>query len=295
MTRDRWASWLLERRSGGDPRNDELVREHLHPIRDGVLDGAAVGSDTTHLLDVGCGDGLIAFGALERGAARVTFSDVSQDLLDRCRELADELGATERCRFVLAGAENLDEVADGSVDAVTTRSVLIYIADKASAFHEFQRVLAPGGRMSLFEPINRYFHDAKGCFRPVYDGGPIEDLAQRVVSVYRGINPMDGPMMNFDERDLLDLAERAGFTDLHLRLEVDVQPARPREWEPYFRSSPNPLAPTLEEALRETLTPSEIERYVQHFRPLVEGGVGTERRALAYLSGVRPRERSRHS
>jgi ubiquinone/menaquinone biosynthesis C-methylase UbiE len=288
MTSDRWASWLLERRSGGDPRTAELIREHLHPIRDGVLDAAAVGPDT-RLLDVGCGDGLIAFGALERGAAQVVFSDVSQDLLDRCRERAGELGVLERCRFVRAGAEDLREVDDRSVDAVTTRSVLIFVADKARALREFARVLTPGGRVSLFEPINRYFLDTQGRVAPVYDGGPVEDLARRVIAVYQGITPMDGPMMGFDERDLLDLAERAGFTELHLRLEVEIRPPAPRDWASFLRSSPNPLAPTLEEALRQTLTPSEIERYVRHFQPLVENGTGTERRALAYLSAVSPR------
>jgi ubiquinone/menaquinone biosynthesis C-methylase UbiE len=287
MTRDKWASWLLERRSGGDPRAAELIREDLYPIRDKVLDGAAVGPDTG-LLDVGCGDGLIAFGAVERGLAQVIFSDVSQDLLDRCRELANGLGVLDRCRFVRAAAEDLSELAGGSVDAVTTRSVLIYVEDKARALREFERVLALGGRVSLFEPINRYFVDANGRFLPTYDTGPVEDLAGRVTSLYQRINPLDGPMMGFDERDLLATAEQAGFTRLHLRLELDVQPPRARAWESYLRSAPNPLAPTLEEALRQTLTPAEIERYVRHFRPLVESGTGTSRRAVAYLSAVKP-------
>lgn len=287
MTRDKWASWLLERRGGGDPRCAQLNREFLHPIRDKVLDAVEVGPDT-RLLDVGCGDGLIAFGALERGAARVAFSDVSQDLLDRCREIADRLGETDRCRFVRAGAEDLGEVADGSVDAVTMRSVLIYVADKASAFREFQRVLAPGGRISLFEPINRYFLDAGNRPPPIYESGPIAQLAERVSAVFMRVNPMNGPMMNFDERDLLDLAERAGFMPLNLRLELDARPPPPRDWDSYVRSSPNPLAPTLEEAMREAaLAPSEIERYEEHFRPLVESGTGTIRWAYAYLSAVK--------
>jgi ubiquinone/menaquinone biosynthesis C-methylase UbiE len=287
MTRDKWASWLAERRSGGDPRAAERIREDLYPIREAVLDAAKVGVET-RLLDAGCGDGLIAFGALERGAAEVVFSDVSRDLLDRCRELAGEAGVPERCRFVHARAEDLGEVAGGSVDAVTTRSVLIYVEDKARALREFRRVLAPAGRISLFEPINRYFVDFDRRYRPTYDSGPVEDLAERVTALYRSFNPMDGPMMNFDERDLLDLAEQAGFTELHLRLVVDIVPPKPREWDSFVRSSPNPLAPTVEEALHEALTLPEIERYVRHFRPLVESGTGLLRRAAAYLSAVAP-------
>jgi methylase of polypeptide subunit release factors len=51
------------------------------------------------LLDVGTGDGLIAFGALERlgPAGRVIFSDISQDLLDHCRTAAAAEGLLDRC------------------------------------------------------------------------------------------------------------------------------------------------------------------------------------------------------
>lgn len=48
------------------------------------------------------------------------------------------------------------EVDDGSVDVVAIRSVLIYVEDKRRAFHELHRVLRRGGRLSLFEPINRF-------------------------------------------------------------------------------------------------------------------------------------------
>jgi arsenite methyltransferase len=45
------------------------------------------------VLDVGCGDGLIAFGALDRVGeeGQVIFSDISQDLLDHCRSLAESV------------------------------------------------------------------------------------------------------------------------------------------------------------------------------------------------------------
>ncbi len=94
-------------------------------------------------------------------------------------------------------------------------------------------------------------------------------------------------MMDFDERDLLTAAERAGFSEIHARLNIDVQRCEPRRWEYFSRSAPNPVAPTLEEALHQALTPTEIERYVVHFRPLVESGTGTTRRALAYLWAIK--------
>ena len=101
--------------------------EFLYPIRDKVLSHVHL-EEGEALLDVGCGDGLIAFGALETfETCRVIFSDVSEDLLHHVERLAQEMKVQERCRFVQASADDLSMLAEASVDAVTTRSVLIYV------------------------------------------------------------------------------------------------------------------------------------------------------------------------
>src|SRR6478752_6313996 len=155
MDRDRWAEWLAVRRFGGDAETRGRVLAELFVIRDTLLDRARLGLGET-LLDVGCGEGLIAFAALERGAGEVVFSDVSSDLLGVCREAARDLGVLDRCRFIEASADDLHAISDESIDVVTTRSVLIYVSRKRDAFGEFARVLRPHGRISLFEPINRF-------------------------------------------------------------------------------------------------------------------------------------------
>src|SRR4026209_1001803 len=86
--RDIWAEWLAEHRSGGDPQVRRQMLEKLGGVRDKVLDRAELAAGET-LLDVGCGEGLIGFGALERGAGHVVFSDISDDLLDLCRAGAE--------------------------------------------------------------------------------------------------------------------------------------------------------------------------------------------------------------
>lgn len=218
---DRWARWLLHDRFAGDPLALRRTLEFLEPIRDRVLAGAAIGLGDV-VLDVGCGDGLIGFGAigLVGDAGQVVFADVSEELLDRRRQLAAQLGVTGRCRFHRTPAETLAGLDDCSMDVVTTRSVLIYVGDKARAFAAFRRVLKPGGRVSLFEPINRRYTALNRDTLFGYDATPIADLAAKVMAVFEAAAPADGPMMGFDETDLLHLAETAGFVNVTVALEL---------------------------------------------------------------------------
>ncbi len=136
-TQDQWAQWLLERRHGGDPQKQKAVLKLLQPIRDKVLHNARLAPGET-LLDIGCGDGLIAFGALPLlgKTGKVIFSDISQDLLDHCQSLVQQMDMLDNCQFLRTPADNLEPIASNSIDAVTTRSVLIYVAAKKQAFNE---------------------------------------------------------------------------------------------------------------------------------------------------------------
>ena len=287
MTTDKWAGWLLSRRDGGD---EDLRRRHapgLLAFRAGVLKRAAVHHGDT-VLDVGTGDGLIGFGALEQVGAegRVIFSDVSNDLLDECRRRA---GGDPRCSFVRATADDLAGIADGSVDVVTTRSVLIYVERKPAAFAEFFRVLRPGGRLSIFEPINRFMAGHSADLFGL-DVGPVADLVAKVRGAYAAANADDGPMLDFDERDLLSFAQGAGFTAIALdyRAQLDVPGPLPGEWDALKRTAPNPLAPTYEEAMAATLTGEERDRLEAHFRALIAAGAPARRTmATAFLRAVR--------
>src|SRR5947199_10627001 len=115
-TTDIWAQWLLHRRHGGDPQRLKAALDRLYPVRDRVLTHAQL-CDGSTLLDVGCGDGLIAFGALQRSpTSRVIFNDISQDLLAHAASLAREAQVVHRSTFVCASADDLSAVRDASVD-----------------------------------------------------------------------------------------------------------------------------------------------------------------------------------
>ena len=211
---DCWADWIRTRRTGGDAAYEARMLEELGAVRDKVLDRAALQPGET-LLDVGCGNGLIGFGAIERGAGEVVFADVSAPLLDDCRELAAKVGVLERADSSSRRLRTL-RVPDNSVDLVTTRSVLIYVKEKERAFREFLRVLRPGGRISLFEPINRFGIEER---RRNWGFDLDEDAArlmERLTSLAAEFQPSGDPMFDFDERDLLALAEKAGFFPIEL-------------------------------------------------------------------------------
>ncbi len=290
MSQDIWSQWLLNRRFGGDPQRMRAVLDYLLPVRDKVLSNARLAEGET-LLDVGCGDGLIGFGALEKVKnSKVIFCDISQDLLNHVQAIAREMGVADRCQFLLASADDLSALADASVDVVTTRSVLIYVSAKQQAFNEFYRVLKPKGRLSIFEPIHRFAcptHAPPHMFRG-YDVTPVMEIAQKVKAVYQQLQPPDvDPMLDFDERDLIAFAEKAGFKEIHLELHAEVGPPTEGDWESFLRIPGNPKIPSLEEAIQQALTPDEAEKFIAHLRPLVEGKQGINRLAVAYLWAVK--------
>ncbi len=58
-------------------------------------------------------------------------------------------------------------------------------------------------------------------------------------------------------------------------------------WDAFMRIAGNPRIPTLEEAIAQTLTAEEAEKFIAHVRPLVEARQGTARSALAYLWAIK--------
>jgi len=294
---DIWSDWLLHGRHGGDPNHESTVREAILRYRDRVLDGAALAPGMV-LVDVGAGDGLIAFGALDRiGASlQVTFVDISQPLLNLVEQIATTKGVREQCRFLLASAEDLTAIADGFADVVTTRAVLAYVSDKAAATREFHRVLKSGGRLSLAEPIMQDSALLLAALTNVLaEQAPnstteISRLVQRCRAAQLPSTKADilsTPITSFTERDLLMLLQKAGFNEIHLELRIDIQKAAPMQWSTYLDIAPRPGAPTLREILWTSFSPSERQSYEHTFRPVVESGEFLDHDIVAYLTAVK--------
>ena len=116
---DKWSRWLLETRFGSDEKFAELGLRLLRQIRDTLLERAGL-KDGQVLLDVGAGDGFVAFGALEKlgPSGRVILADISRSLLDQAREAAHKMGVSDRCEFIEASAEDLSAIASESIDKI---------------------------------------------------------------------------------------------------------------------------------------------------------------------------------
>jgi arsenite methyltransferase len=285
VTTDRWASWLLQHRDGGSAGLRSQFVPQLTAYRDGVLDRAAISPGDT-VLDVGTGTGLVGLAALDRvgPAGRVIFSDISEALLEECRRQADPARST----FVRAAADDLSPIPDASVDVVTTRSVLIYVTGKPAAFAELHRVLRPGGRLSVFEPINNFPARTGRDTLLGLDPAPIADLVAKIRTAYLAATPATATMLDFDERDLVRWAAEAGFTGVRLdyRAEVDMPGPPIKDWPAVRRTAPNPLVPTYGEVLDAVLTPAERDRFDAHVESLAD--VPTRHTAAtAFLSATR--------
>jgi hypothetical protein len=146
-------------------------------------------------------------------------------------------------------------------------------------------VLKPGGRLSIFKPINSFGYPEPPHMFHGFDAASVQELAQKLRAVYRQHQPPDNdPMLDFNERDLIRLADDAGFVEVHAHVQFDIGLSTfPLDWQTLLRMAPNPKLPTLQEAMDEALAPEEQERFVAHLRPLVETNQPRMRSALAYV------------
>jgi arsenite methyltransferase len=279
-----WSRWLLQTRLRGPQGKDTL--DFLTAIRDRVLDRAQL-RPGDYVLDVGSGDGLLAFGALHRVGPHglVVVDDISHELLDECQNVAVTAGVANRMQFILNSASDLCDVPDASIDAVLIRSVLMYVEDKAAAAAECRRVLRPGGRLSVFEPIGR---TATGCPRLGIDPGPIAGIVARVEEAFRSAQlPQAGSMMNFDERDLLRLFGEAGFARIDLELHVKTRRERkdPQWFDALLEGQAHRMVPSLRGMIDAALTTDEVASYVDFYRNAVATVGVTTQQAFVYVSG----------
>ena len=294
---DVWSEWLLHHRHADDPAYGHVVQSVVERYADRVLEGAQLRAGMT-LVDVGAGEGLVAFRAIDRigPSLRVILADVSAPMLRYAESAALQRDVRPQCTFLECSAEDLAGIGDASVDAVTTRAALAYVADKRAALGECFRILKPGGRLSIAEPIlqDEAFY-ARALRRRVENKSLPVDRFLTLLHRWKGAQFPDteeacaqSPIANYSERDLLNMVGGAGFAEIHLQLHIDVVPSLITTWDVFLGSSPHPWAPSLKQILGERFSPDERQFFERMVRPTVESGKNATTDRAVYLQAQRP-------
>ncbi|MBU6448496.1 MAG: methyltransferase domain-containing protein [Rhodospirillales bacterium] len=286
---DCWSNWINHGRDGGNAAVRAHVTAQTAAFAEKILN--SVQAPPATMLDIGSGDGLMAWAALSRWpCVKMTMTDISPALLLQAQIEAIRRGADHQCFFMLANAETLENVADRSQDLVTSRSALAYVVDKPAAFRAAFRVLKPGGMISIAEPLFREQALSLGALQmaPSDTVNLLLELLCRWKAA-QFVDPIGGAPPNqltsYTERDLLSFAGHAGFQDLHLELHIDERQAPPRDWEAFCAMSPHPLAPSSAEILTARFSPAEQKILEAALRPSVEKGGFSITTRMIYLCG----------
>jgi ubiquinone/menaquinone biosynthesis C-methylase UbiE len=295
---DVWSDWLLHVRHADDPAQKQILHAELRHHANRVLDGARLAPNMT-LVDIGAGDGLIGFSAIERmgPSLRVIMTDISAALLRHTEALAVERNVRDQCVFIQGSAELLNGIDDGSVDAVTTRAVLAYVPDKEAAIREFHRILRPGGRLSISEPIMLDDAFEASSLRQIVEALQTgsEDNFFHLLHRWKAAQFPDtedeisaSPIANYSERDLVRFALDAGFAEIHMEFHIDVRPAAVTSWNALLGSPPHPWAQPLGDILARQFTAQERRFFEEVLRPQVESRQLVTAERTAYLTAVKP-------
>jgi arsenite methyltransferase len=269
-------------------RTENLRR--LESVRDLILDRAEIRTGDT-VLDAGTGQGLLGLQALERTGpgGHVIFSDVSAPALDDCRLEVQRLSASDRSRFVVASATDLSAIATASVDVIVERAVLLFIEDRGRVFSEYHRVLRPGGRLSLAEPLNSWMSADRPGYLWGYDVTAALDLERKLHDAERtGAAADDDLLCGFDDRDLVAMAHAAGFERIEVQTELALAaPPTRDDVDVFLDTAPNPLAPTTRALMAAALSADEATRFTAVLGEALREGRGERRHAMTYLRAWR--------
>jgi arsenite methyltransferase len=218
--------------------------DQIRAIRERVLDGADL-RPGQRVLDVGAGTGLLALEACGRVApdGLVVAMDISEGALHLCRDRANRSSPSTVSLHVVAGEALRLPFPDGSFDAATVRSVLMYVDDKPAAARELYRVLRPSGRAAVYEPINR--HSVPARWYEALDGAALPAAHGAVVAELKARRDRETPdrdaSIAFDERDLVSAFIAAGYSEVRLTYEYRYTHAERTEPKPaawYLERSP---------------------------------------------------------
>jgi SAM-dependent methyltransferase len=154
-----------------------------------ILDRVGL-APTDRLLEVGCGAGAFLGRALESGCSAVAI-DHSPEMVRQARELNRESIARGRAEILEAEADRLP-VPDEEFSWVISTGAFGFFPDPEAVLREMGRALRPGGRLAIFSGTAA-LRGTPACPEP---------MASRIHF--------------YDDDELREMAERAGFADVRV-------------------------------------------------------------------------------
>lgn len=187
------------------------------------------------ILEVGAATGRYTLELARRGYS-LTAVDLSDKLIERCREQTEEEGLAERVQLIVADARDLHQVQERNFDAALLMGPLYHLVleeDRKTALREaYDRLIDGGVLFSSF--ISRF-----GILGDVLKKIPewIERHSEVRSVMERGRDPEDLPRGGFrgyfaTVSEIIPLHEEAGFETLVL---AGVEPAISADDESYNR------------------------------------------------------------
>src|ERR687889_31363 len=200
-TREQW-------QTAAEPWNRwaPTIEEWLGQATETMLDMAEIGPGS-RVLDVAAGAGGQTIAAAERvgPSGYVLATDISSNILEFASEVARQAGLSNVQTQVMDG-ESLEELQEGSFDAVISRVGLIYFPDQQKALAGMRHALKPGGKIAAVvysTPENNKFFSV-----------PISIIRQRA-KLPPPLPGQPGPFSLGNPRVLEEVFKSAGLIEVH--------------------------------------------------------------------------------
>jgi SAM-dependent methyltransferase len=163
-----------------------------------------------HVLDAGCGNGMLSYRAWQRGANVLGIS-IKQNEVDQCRDLFNRQQniSEDRLKFQNINLYDLDP-KDATFDTIICTEVLEHIVNDKGICEKFFQLLKPGGVVHITtpnaeHPYNIAFpideHEKGGHVRPGYTEGSYRTLLEPIGFQVEDVTGLGGPIRQyFDDR-----------------------------------------------------------------------------------------------